>query len=150
MINPDMFISMSSLGLLGPDGKSYSFDSRASGYGRGEGVATLVLKSLQDAINDGDPIRAVIRETLLNQDGKTPTLTSPSQEAQEELIRRCYQNAGLDPMNTTYVEAHGTGTRMGDPIEASAIGSVLGKARPSGKLLYLASVKSNVSSLLPS
>lgn len=129
MLNPDMFAAMSSLGLrsnsrigsvtndgfsfTSPDGKSYAFDSRASGYGRGEGVATLILKPLNDALRDGDPIRAVIRETLLNQDGKTPTITSPSQAAQEDLVRSCYKSAGLDPSKTTYVEAHGTGTRAG-------------------------------------
>jgi acyl transferase domain-containing protein len=95
--------------LLGPDGKSYTFDSRANGYGRGEGSATIILKRLDDAIRDGDPIRAVIRGSAVNQDGKTETITSPSQEAQEELIRMCYRNAGLDPSQTTYFEAHGTG-----------------------------------------
>lgn len=103
MINPDMFISMSMLGLLGADGKSYSFDSRGSGYGRGEGVATVVLKPLNEALAHGDPIRAVIRATALNQDGKTPTITSPSQLAQETLIRSCYHNAGLNPLDTSYV-----------------------------------------------
>ncbi|KAL9123055.1 MAG: hypothetical protein Q9187_000382 [Circinaria calcarea] len=147
IINPDMFISMSNLGLLGSDGKSYSFDARASGYGRGEGVATLILKPLHEALKDGDPVRAVIRETLLNQDGKSPTITSPSQAAQEELIRTCYKKAGLDPINTTYVEAHGTGTISGDPIEAGAIGSVFGQRRPTEKPLYIGSIKSNIGHL---
>lgn len=164
MLNPDVFISLSSLGsettryiwvlitnrnvsLLGADGKSYPFDSRASGYGRGEGVATVVLKSLEDAIKDGDPIRAVIRETSLNHDGKTPTVTSPSKIAQEELIRKCYQSAGLNPLNTTYVEAHGTGTQAGDPVETEAIGMVFGQGRPADKPLYIGSVKSNIGHL---
>lgn len=133
--------------LLGSEGKSYSFDSRASGYGRGEGIATVILKSLPDAVRDGDPIRAVIRETALNQDGKTVTITSPSKNAQEDLIRMCYRNAGLDPSDTTYVEAHGTGTRTGDPIEAGAIGSVLGQDRMPGKPLLMGSVKSNIGHL---
>ncbi|KEQ98173.1 hypothetical protein AUEXF2481DRAFT_62731 [Aureobasidium subglaciale EXF-2481] len=144
MLNPDMFISMSSLGFLSPDGKSYAFDSRANGYGRGEGVATVILKPLADAIRDGDPIRAVIRETALNQDGRTPTITSPSQEAQQALIRECYQAAGLDPAETAYVEAHGTGTQTGDPIEAAAIGIEFGKGRPSEKPLVIGSVKTNL------
>ena len=133
--------------LLGPDGRSYSFDSRGVGYGRGEGVATLVVKPLEDALRDGDPIRAVIRETALNQDGKTPTITSPSQDAQEELIRMCYRNAGLDTLHTSYIEAHGTGTRTGDPIEAKAIGAVFGKDRSTQKPLYIGSVKSNIGHL---
>ncbi|KAL2807721.1 hypothetical protein BJX63DRAFT_61499 [Aspergillus granulosus] len=147
MLNPDMFVSMSNLGLLGPDGRSYTFDHRGKGYGRGEGVATLLLKPLDAAIRDGDPIRAVIRETALNQDGKTATITSPSQEAQEDLIRTTYRNAGLNPLQTAYVEAHGTGTRTGDPIEAGAIGAVLGKGRSTDHPLWIGSVKSNVGHL---
>ncbi|KAF2753079.1 putative polyketide synthase [Pseudovirgaria hyperparasitica] len=143
MSNPDMFCQLSSLGFIGIDGKSYSFDHRAQGYGRGEGVATLVLKRLDDAIRDRDPIRAVIRETGLNQDGKTPTLTSPSGEAQESLMRDCYRRAGLNPLDTTYVETHGTGTKKGDPIETTAIGKVFG--RPSTiEPLLIGSIKSNI------
>lgn len=90
--------------FLSPDGKCYAFDSRAAGYGRGEGVACLIIKSLESALRDGDPIRAIIRETALGQDGKTPTLTTPSQSAQEELIRLCYIKAGLNPSATDYIE----------------------------------------------
>ena len=86
----------------------------------------------------------MIRATALNQDGKTPTLTSPSREAQEELIRTCYRNVGLDPLDTTYVEAHGTGTKAGDLAEAGAIGSVFGLDRPHNRPLYVGSVKTNV------
>lgn len=107
----------------------------------------MILKSLEDAITDGDPIRAVIRETAINQDGKTPTITSPSQKAQEELIRTCYQNAGLNPLDTVYVEAHGTGTKIGDKIEAEAIGTVLGQGRQIDNPLFIGSVKSNIGHL---
>ncbi|KAK2770358.1 polyketide synthase [Colletotrichum kahawae] len=124
LLNPDPFIVMSSLGVLGADGRCFAWDSRANGYGRGEGIATLLLKPLRDALADGDPVHAVIRETAINQDGKTPTITSPSAEAQEELIRACYRRAGLDPSKTPYVEAHMTGTPTGDPIEARAISRV--------------------------
>ncbi|KAM7203160.1 putative polyketide synthase protein [Naviculisporaceae sp. PSN 640] len=144
MINPDIFILMSSLGFLSPDGKSYAFDSRAAGYGRGEGVATVILKPLHDAVRDGDPVRAVIRASALNQDGKTQTITSPNQTAQEELIKLCYAKAGLNPAETAYVEAHGTGTQAGDPVEAGAIHAVMCKGRPSDAPLYIGSVKTNV------
>lgn len=147
MLNPDWFQAMSSLGFLGADGKSNSFDCRAAGYGRGEGVATIILKPLEHALRDGDPIRAIIRETALNQDGKTSTITSPSQEAQEAIIRTCYRNAGLDPLSTSYVEAHGTGTKSGDPIEGGAIAAVLGINRPVEKPLFIGSVKSNIGHL---
>ncbi|EAW12416.1 type I polyketide synthase [Aspergillus clavatus NRRL 1] len=144
LLNPDMFESMSSLGFLSPSGKSYAFDHRASGYGRGEGVATLIVKPLTSALRDGDPIRAVIRETALNQDGWTPTITSPSQKAQEELIRLFYQRAGLDPLETSYVEAHGTGTPAGDPVEAAALSAALNTNRSSQEPLLIGSVKSNI------
>jgi acyl transferase domain-containing protein/NADPH:quinone reductase-like Zn-dependent oxidoreductase len=127
--------------FLSADGKSYAFDSRASGYGRGEGVATLVLKRLKDALAEGDPIRAVIRESLLNQDGKTETITTPSLEAQEALIRGCYRKAGLDPRGTQYFEAHGTGTQAGDTVEARAIGTVF---KPNPEPLLIGSIKTNI------
>ncbi|KAI1176151.1 hypothetical protein F4777DRAFT_578200 [Nemania sp. FL0916] len=144
MLNPDWFIALDSQGFLSPDGKSYSFDHRANGYGRGEGVATIVLKRLNDAVDAGDPIRAVIRGSQLNQDGKTETITSPSQEAQEQLIRSCYQVAGVDPREIQYFEAHGTGTRTGDPIEVGAIASIFKDGRSPEKPLFIGSVKSNL------
>jgi acyl transferase domain-containing protein len=103
------------------------------------------LKRLDDALRDGDPIRAVIRETGANQDGKTETITTPSGSAQAELIRDCYRRASLDPAETTYFEAHGTGTATGDPIEAKAIASVFKDSRPLGQPpLLLGSVKTNI------
>jgi acyl transferase domain-containing protein len=130
--------------LLSPEGRCFAFDSRASGYGRGEGAATIILKPLVDAVRDGDPIRAVIRETAANQDGRTPTITSPSREAQEELVRACYRKAGLDPSRTGYAEAHGTGTIVGDYTEAGALGTVLGRGRSKKNPLLLGSVKTNI------
>ncbi|KAK8060374.1 polyketide synthase [Apiospora saccharicola] len=144
MLNPDVFLTMSNLGFLSPDGSSYAFDHRANGYGRGEGVASLILKPLEDALRDRDPIRAVIRETALNQDGRTATITAPSDEAQARLIRACYQKAGLDPGVTTYVEAHGTGTPVGDPLEISAVASAFGSAKRGRQPLLVGSVKSNI------
>lgn len=87
-----------------------SFDQRANGYARGEGVGVLVIKHVDDAIRDNDCIRAVIRATGVNQDGKTPGITLPSSEAQASLIRSTYESAMLDPRDTAYFEAHGTGT----------------------------------------
>lgn len=130
--------------LTGVSGKSFGFDNRAEGYGRGEGVSTIVLKSLDAAIRDGDPIRAVIRETGSNQDGKTPTITSPSQQAQETLIKATYEKAGLNPIDTGYVESHGTGTIAGDTTETNALGNTIGKGRKPDEPLYIGSVKANV------
>ncbi|KAK3389414.1 hypothetical protein B0H63DRAFT_518643 [Podospora didyma] len=142
MFNPDMFLAMSSMTLISKDGKSYAFDSRANGYGRGEGSATLILKRLDGALRDGNPIRAIIRDSGVNQDGKTETITTPSGEAQESLIRACYRRAGLDPAQTTYFEAHGTGTPTGDPIEVGAIASVF--KHSIDEPLRIGSVKTNI------
>lgn len=103
-----MFQLLSSQSFLSPDSKCYSFDHRANGYARGEGVIALVLKPVSAAVKDGDVIRAVIRSTGSNQDGRTPGLTQPSPQAQEDLIRHVYKQANLSLDETRYVEAHGT------------------------------------------
>ena len=110
-------------------------------------MATIIIKPLSDALRDGNNVRAVITASALNQDGKTPTITSPSQAAQEELIRTCYREVGLNPRDTCYVEAHGTGTKAGDPVESRAIGSVFGKGRSAQNPLYVSSIKTNIGHL---
>ncbi|TPX07104.1 uncharacterized protein E0L32_010999 [Thyridium curvatum] len=144
LLNPDMFISQSTIGFLGGGGRCFAWDSRAEGYGRGEGVATLILKSLEDAVRDGDRVHAVIRETGLNQDGKTPTITSPSSQAQIDLIEACYRRAGLDLSETAYVDGHMTGTKAGDAAEAEALGKTFGKRRSAEDPLLVGSVKTNI------
>ncbi|KGO62596.1 Acyl transferase/acyl hydrolase/lysophospholipase [Penicillium expansum] len=143
--NPVESIGMSHHGLLGPQGRSFSFDSRAEGYARGEGVGTVVVKPLSAAIRDGDTIRAVIRETGVNQDGRTPGITVPSADAQERLIREVYWRAGLDLEQTRFVEAHGTGTSTGDPIEAGALARAFKCRRETP--LYVGAIKSSIGHL---
>lgn len=133
----EMTMALSKLGFLSRNSRCYSFDHRANGYARGEGFGVLILKRVEDAIRDGDTIRAVIRSTGSNQDGHTPGITMPSKEAQASLIRKTYQKAGLDMQMTGYFEAHGTGTPIGDPIEASAIGSAFQYKRPGKGPLYV-------------
>ena len=98
---------LSTQNFLSPDSLCYSFDSRANGYARGEGVLALILKPVSAAIENGDMIRAVIRSTGSNQDGHTPVLTQPSPTSQEDLIRHVYKQANLSFNDTRYVEAHG-------------------------------------------
>lgn len=125
ILGPEGFIIESKLNMLSPNGRSYMWDQRADGYARGEGVAALVLKPLSAALEDGDRIESVIRETGINQDGGTPGITVPSALAQETLIRRTYARAGLDVEDPAdrpqYFEAHGTGTPVGDAKEAEAL-----------------------------
>jgi acyl transferase domain-containing protein len=106
ILNPDLGISLSNLRMLANDGLSKAFDSHANGYGRGEGIASIILKPLCDAIRDGNCVRAVIRGTGVNQDGRTPGITLPNSQAQEDLIRSTYLRAGLDFSQTDYFEAH--------------------------------------------
>ena len=135
----------SGLSMLNEDGRCYSFDSRGLGYGRGEGSATVIVKTLSDAIRCGDPIRGVICNTAVSQDGKTSGITFPSQVAQENLLRSIYQKSAIDPWTVGYVEAHGTGTPAGDLAEIGAIGAVFCNNRDSP--LHVGSIKSNVGHL---
>ncbi|KAF8850740.1 hypothetical protein BDZ45DRAFT_184816 [Acephala macrosclerotiorum] len=143
---PQTMFRMSNIGFLSPDGRCYSFDHRANGYSRGEGTGTIIIKRLKDALEDGNTIRAIVRGTGVNQDGRTPGITLPSKSAQENLIRSVYKNAGLDLSTTSYVEAHGTGTLAGDPVEAGAIAAAW-SGRKSDTPLYIGAIKSNIGHL---
>ena len=137
-----MYISESNLGMLSPNGRCAMWDTAADGYARGEGVAAVILKPLSQALADNDPIECIIRETGVNQDGRTSGLTVPSSLAQAALIRECYTKAGLDPINNLqdrpqFFQAHGTGTQAGDPQEAEAIANALfpSESPDTGRLL---------------
>ncbi|HVJ91439.1 MAG TPA: beta-ketoacyl synthase N-terminal-like domain-containing protein [Labilithrix sp.] len=134
-------------GMLAQDGYCRPFDANASGYVRGEGAGVVVLKTLSQAIADGDRIYAVIRGTAVNQDGRTNGLIAPNGKAQEAVLRAAYERAGVAPASVQYVEAQGTGTRLGDPIEAAALEAVLCDGRPDGEPLLVGSVKANVGHL---
>lgn len=148
MLSHEVFRFATNQGFLGADGRSKAFDESADGYGRGEGVAAVIVKRVRDAVRDRDPIRAVIRGSACNHDGRTTGLTLPSAEAQMSLIREAYNTAGLDMRETRYIEAHGTGTQAGDKEETTAIFGTLAAADiGSGSRgdLLIGSVKSNVS-----
>ncbi|MFI1096354.1 SDR family NAD(P)-dependent oxidoreductase, partial [Streptomyces sp. NPDC020917] len=144
---PETTERITAFGALSPDGRCFTFDERANGYVRGEGGAVLVLKRLSDAVAAGDPIRCVLLGSAVNNDGGGPSLTTPHQAAQEDLLRSAYRQAGVDPSQVQYVELHGTGTRVGDPVEARALGAVLGAERDPRAPLAVGSVKTNVGHL---
>ena len=114
---------------------------------RGEGCGVAVLKRLSDALRDGDRVLAVVRGSAVNQDGRSNGLMAPNPAAQMAVLRAAYANAGVEPRDVDYVEAHGTGTLLGDPIEARALGTVLGRGRPETSPLLIGAVKSNLGSL---
>lgn len=133
--------------MLNDDGRSYAFDTRGSGYGRGEGATTVLLKRLDDALKAGDHVRAVIRATAINQDGKTNGVTFPNQQAQQILASSVCRSAAIEAHEIPYVEAHGTGTAAGDQIELQAIASVFCSNGHRTKDLIVGSIKSNVGHL---
>ncbi|WP_395474673.1 type I polyketide synthase [Saccharopolyspora spinosa] len=134
-------------GALSPDGRCFTFDVRANGYVRGEGGGLVVLKKADQAHADGDRIYCLIRGSAVNNDGGGAGLTVPAADAQAELLRQAYRNAGVDPAAVQYVELHGSATRVGDPVEAAALGAVLGAARRPGDELRVGSAKTNVGHL---
>ncbi len=145
LLAPDYAIGLGK--FLAPDGLCKTFDSRANGYTRGEGVVMFVMKRLSDALSAGDRIYAVIRGSAINQDGFSSGLTVPNGDAQEAMLRAALHNAGVQPEDIDYVEAHGTGTSLGDPIEANALGAVFASTRKPNQDLLIGSVKTNIGHL---
>jgi len=147
LLTPATMITFSHAHMLAPDGRCKTFDAAADGYVRGEGCGVIVVKRLEDAIRDGDRIRAVIRGSAINQDGASGGLTVPNGVAQQRVIAEALKRAGVAPGDVGYLEAHGTGTSLGDPIEAQAAGEVLGAGREASRPLLVGSVKTNIGHL---
>ena len=147
LISAKSVIAFSQARMLSPDGRCKTFDAAADGYVRGEGCGVVVVKRLEDAIRDGDRIRAVIRGSAVNQDGASGGLTVPNGVAQQRVITEALECAGVAPGDIGYLEAHGTGTSLGDPIEVQAAGAVLGAGRDANHPLLIGSVKTNIGHL---
>lgn len=147
LLTPATMITFSNAHMLAPDGRCKTFDAAADGYVRGEGCGVIVIKRFEDAVRDGDRIRAVIRGSAINQDGASGGLTVPNGVAQQQVIAAALRRAGLAPADVGYLEAHGTGTSLGDPIEAQAAGAALGAGRPADRPLLVASAKTNIGHL---
>ncbi|MFC7265712.1 ACP S-malonyltransferase [Streptomyces lutosisoli] len=121
LAGPSSFLSFSQAGMLAPDGHCKTFDARADGYVRGEGVAAVLLKPLARAEADGDHIHAVIRGSAVGHGGRTASLTAPSPDRQADVIVAAWRESGLDPSTVGLIEAHGTGTGLGDPVEIEGL-----------------------------
>src|SRR5258707_404984 len=147
LLTPATMITFSHAHMLAPDGRCKTFDAAADGYVRGEGCGIIVIKRLQDAIRDGDRIRAVIRGSAINQDGASGGLTVPNGLAQQRVIADALKRAGVAPSDVGYLEAHGTGTSLGDPIEAQAAGAAFGVGREASRPLLIGSAKTNIGHL---
>ncbi|WP_455908262.1 beta-ketoacyl synthase N-terminal-like domain-containing protein, partial [Streptomyces hygroscopicus] len=147
ILAPESSEATEKFGALSPDGRCFTFDHRANGYVRGEGGGMVVLKPYAAARADGDHVYCLIRGSAVNNDGPGPALTTPTTRGQQEALRRACADAGVRPSDLQYVELHGTGTRVGDPIEARSVGTVLGTARPADSPLPVGSAKTNVGHL---
>ena len=139
LLAPGQAITMAAGLPLSPEGSSKTFDASADGYARAEGVSCLYIKRLDEAIRDRNPVRAVIRASATNADGRSRGVMVPNPVAHEALIRQAYQNAGLDFSETAMVECHGTGTAVGDPLEVEAVAKCFGD-----RGVYIGSVKPNL------
>ncbi|KAI0128332.1 putative polyketide synthase [Xylariales sp. AK1849] len=142
----DQHMNTAKLGVLSPTSECHTFDERADGYGRAEGVGALYLKRLSDAIRDKDVIRGVIRSSAVNTNGKVEGMgiTYPNALGQEMVLRRAYKRANLDPNKTAYLECHGTGTPTGDPIEVRAVAMGMNDTRSPDAPLLLGAAKANI------
>ncbi|MCC4246111.1 non-ribosomal peptide synthetase [Stappia indica] len=146
IVTPEAHINFAKAGMLAPDGRCKTFSAQANGYVRGEGAGMVLLRRLSDALRDGDPILAVVRGTAVNHGGRANSLTAPNTQAQADLLRAAYRDAGIDPSTVGYVEAHGTGTALGDPVEINALRAVFAGERAQGSC-GIGSVKTNIGHL---
>ena len=147
LLSPAPFIGFSRASMLSPTGLCRPFSADGDGYVRSEGAVAFVIQRLDHAKRDKQVIRAVALASGVNSDGRTAGVSLPSTEGQRRLLDQVYGHSGIDPASLSFVEAHGTGTRVGDPIEATAIGEALGLKRTA--MLPLGSVKSNIGHLEP-
>ncbi|MEV7039720.1 beta-ketoacyl synthase N-terminal-like domain-containing protein [Amycolatopsis sp. NPDC051061] len=145
LLSPGITAGFHRAGVLAADGHCKPFDAGADGIARGEGCGVVVLKPLRAARRAGDRVLAVLRGSAVNSDGRSNGMTAPNPSAQADLLRSAYAVAGVEPSTVDYVEAHGTGTPLGDPLEAGALATVLG--REPDRPLLLGSVKSNLGHL---
>ena len=144
MTGSDMFAGLSRGGFLSPTGSCKTFDDGADGYCRGEGVGTVVLRRLEDALINHDNILGVIKGVSTNHSAYASSITHPHSGAQTRLYRHVLQKASMDAEDIDYIEMHGTGTTAGDTTEVDSASKVFGQARRKDHPLYIGSVKSNV------
>lgn len=144
MLSPETNVAFSRTRVMATDGRCKTFDAAADGYVRSEGCAAVVLKRLSQAVENRDPILAVIRGSAMNHGGASGGLTIPNGSAQQTAIREALSQAKIQPQNIQYVETQGTGTPLGDAIEVRALGAVLKQGRSPQQPLWLASVKTNI------
>lgn len=144
ILEPELTMYFSHLNALSATSRCQPFSNDANGFIRSEAAAVIILKRLDDAVQNKDNILATIKGSAINQDGKSNGFTAPSVVAQTKLHQQALQNAKLKPSQISFIEAHGTGTKIGDPIEVEAIANVYATEKSKDNPLQIASVKSNI------
>lgn len=147
IITADQHMNTAKLGVMSPSSTCHTFDASADGYGRADAVGAVYLKRLSDAVKAGDPIRAVIRSSATNSNGKVAgaAIVQPNREGQSAVIAAAYKRGGnLDPRLTGYFECHGTGTAVGDPLEVEAVSIAMNKNRDPEDPMWIGAVKTNI------
>ncbi|PVH98315.1 ketoacyl-synt-domain-containing protein [Periconia macrospinosa] len=147
MTSPDLYAGLSRAQFLSKTGSCKTFDDGADGFCRGDGVGAVVLKRLEDAEADNDPILAVVLGTATNHSADAVSMTQPYAPAQEFLYKKILNEAGVDARDVSYVEMHGTGTQIGDGTEMKSISNVFAprhQGRSAGQLLHLGALKANI------
>ncbi|RCX09585.1 acyl transferase domain-containing protein [Anaerobacterium chartisolvens] len=148
LLTPTPYVYFSSAGALSASGRARVFDEEADGFVPGEGAGLVMIKTLSKAVADGDRIMAVIKGSMVNNDGHSIGVMSPNPDGQREVIERLYESRGIDPSEIQYVEAHGTGTKIGDPSEIRALSNAFAGWKPQGQSIAVGSVKANIGHLL--
>ena len=144
ILDADQMVTTSKMQMLSPQGRCRPFDHHADGIALSEGIAVVILKPLEKAIQDGDHIRGIIKGSGINQDGKTNGITAPSAVSQAELEKEVYLRAGVKPEEIDLIEAHGTGTLLGDPVEVRALTEAFRAFTDRRHFCAIGSVKSNI------
>lgn len=148
LLDEKPYLILGAMKGLSPTGTCHTFDRRADGFVPGEGVGTVLLKRLEDAIQDGDNIYGVVEGSFTNNDGNTMGITTPNPTIQNDLLLNTYERACIDPSKISYMEAHGTGTMIGDPIELKSLTNVFRQYTDKKRFCAIGSVKANIGHLL--
>ncbi|OEV10484.1 hypothetical protein AN220_31165, partial [Streptomyces nanshensis] len=152
ILTPSVYEVLDQGEMLSPDGRCKTFDRRADGYVRGEGVGAVLLKPADRARRDGDTPHATVKAVVANHGGRTTSLTAPNPDAQAELLVEAYRTADVPVESVGYLEAHGTGTALGDPIETAGLSAAFRQLRAeqgteAAPGCALGSVKTNIGHL---
>ena len=143
-LSPDATRKMAEFGMLSAHGQCRTFDATADGYVRGEGCGVVILKRLDEALQDGDRVWATVRGSAVNQSGASAAPTASSGLAQQRVIDEALSSAGVEPADVDYLEAHGIASEVGDAIEMEAAAAVFGRGRRPERPLLVGTVKTNI------